>query len=191
MDSAHAAMSPVPQASRPQSVGPMCQPFPIHSTPQAPEAWQLPSPSLRSRSAVSSPGPSSQKPRRYSGSHRARGLLNKVHDAVRSIHEVARAVTPLKQRVSETQDVLTQQYNELHHRVDDVSQKHLTLERNVNRRLSNAEANIEDLKGEDLARRAQSVPPQRYNAANMSQDELLERSIMLYGVWALERRLAS
>lgn len=71
------------------------------------------------------------------------------------------------------------------------------MQREITRRLSNAELNIEELKNapsrfdaEESARRAQSVPPQqRFPTANLSQNELLERSIMLYGVWALEKRL--
>lgn len=62
------------------------------------------------------------------------------------------------------------------------------MQKDFSRRISNAEINIDDLRAarssfeqEDYARRAQSVPPQRFNAANLSQDELLERSIMLYG----------
>lgn len=110
---------------------------------------------------------------------------------------VARAVTPLKERVRETQEALTHQYDQLQGRVDELSQAQETMQKDISRRLSNAELNIDELKNaqsthqaEDSARRAQSVPPRpRVPAANLSQDELLERSIMLYGVWALEKRL--
>jgi hypothetical protein len=70
------------------------------------------------------------------------------------------------------------------------------MQQDFGRRLSDAEVNIEELRtvlphhdAEECARRTQSVPPQRFSTANLNQDELLEHSIMLYGVWALEKRL--
>lgn len=138
-------------------------------------------------------------------------------------------MTPLRERVRETQEALTQQYDQLQGRVEELHHKQESIEQTLSRRISNAELGIQELKAasppphhhrhqphsgdmEDLARRAQSVPPQqRFNAADLSQDDLLERSIMLYGcavilykkltlhlltvlpnsVWALEKRLGS
>lgn len=80
--------------------------------------------------------------------------------------------------------------------MDEISAVQETIQQDFGRRLSDAEMNIDELKtspphhdAEDCARRTQSVPPQRFSTANLNQDELLERSIMLYGVWALEKRL--
>jgi lipopolysaccharide export LptBFGC system permease protein LptF len=124
-------------------------------------------------------------------------------------HAVARAVTPLKDKVRETQEVLNHQYETLHGRVEDLNMKHENLERNMTRRLSQTESNLQEFQEEtkayneqmrndftaEAARRAQSVPPRLHetrmnNPANLSQDELLERSIMLYG-WARFYSLSS